>query len=68
MTFAVKMSLENTYGLLNILEFENVIIVIASFMPFMQNLNFKIQMLVGNNLKIYVGASFEISTSSLINR
>ena len=63
MIFAVKMNLDNTYGLLNneypcFLMY--VIILISSFF---QNLKFKIQILVGNKLKIYVGACFEISTT-----
>ena len=56
MIFAVKMSLDNTYGCMN----SNVIILIASFW---QNLTFKIQVLAGNKLKICVGTSSEVSVT-----
>ena len=41
----------------------NVIILIASFQD---NLNFKIQILAGNSLKICLGTCFEISTTLIV--
>ena len=45
------------------LKFE--IILIASFL---QNLNFKIQMLAGKSLKIYVSTGSQISTTLVVSR
>ena len=55
MVFAIKMLLDK-HGLLNLLEFKNVIILVVSFK---QNLNFKIQMLVGNCLISFLNAESE---------
>ena len=57
MILAVKMYLDNTYRLLNILFFKEIILIAS----FWQIQNFKIQMLAGNSLKMCVGVGFEIS-------
>ena len=57
--FAIKMSWMCYWISLN----KNVIILIASLQP---NLKFKIQMVAGNQLKICVRASFEISSTLIM--
>ena len=49
------MLLDNTYGLLNLLELNLIILVVS----LKQNLNFKIQMLAGNSLISFLNSRSE---------
>ena len=56
MVFAIKMLLDNAYGLPNLFEFKRIISIVS----FKQNMNLKIQILAGNTLMSRFHVGFEI--------